>query len=108
MSKHPAVYIMASEFNGTLYTGATSTLVKRVWQHRTGAIPGFTSRYGVTRLVYFEQHATMAEAIRREKQIKQWNRDWKIRLIQEGNPEWRDLWPDLVGGNDDGFPPPRE
>jgi putative endonuclease len=88
---------MSNRFNGTLYTGVTSALVIRVHQHRTGAIPGFTRTYGLHRLVYFERHATMREAIRREKQIKKWNRAWKVELIQSVNPDWRDLWP-LISG----------
>ena len=92
MSKQPTVYILASKRNGTLYTGVTSDLIKRVWQHRNGFYEGFTKRYGVHRLVYFELHNSMNKAIRREKQIKKWRRAWKIKLIEEGNPEWRDLW----------------
>ena len=87
----PAVYLMANRKNGTLYAGVTSHLVQRVHQHREGVVEGFTSRYGVDRLVWFEMHATMETAIRREKQIKTWNRSWKIRLIEEGNPDWKDL-----------------
>jgi putative endonuclease len=95
MDKHPTVYILASKDNGTLYVGVTSNLVKRIWEHRNDAIEGFTKRYGVHRLVYFEQHMTMEEAILREKRLKKWNRDWKIKLIEDANPEWRDLWPTL-------------
>jgi putative endonuclease len=108
MSKRPAVYIMASTFNGTLYVGVTGDLVKRVWQHRTNATPGFTSRYAVHRLVHFEMHGTMAAAIHRETQIKRWRRGWKINLIQKDNPEWTDLWPLISGDEQDGFPPARE
>ncbi len=95
MDKHPTVYILASKHNGTLYVGVTSNLVKRVWEHRNDATEGFTKRYGVHRLVYFEQHISMDEAILREKRLKKWNRDWKIKLIEDANPEWRDLWPTL-------------
>jgi len=95
MEKQPAVYILASKRNGTLYTGVTSDLVKRVGEHRTGAVDGFTKKYGVHHLVYFELHSGMAEAIAREKQIKRWNRAWKIELIEKKNPDWRDLWDDL-------------
>ena len=97
MSKQPAVYILASKRNGTLYVGVTSDLIKRVWQHRSDATEGFTQKYGVHRLVYYELHADMAEAIQREKRLKKWNRSWKIRLIEQENPEWLDLWPSLLG-----------
>ena len=92
----PTVYLMATRRHGVLYVGVTSDPIKRVWQHRTDAIDGFTKRYGVHALVYFEVHATMLEAIRREKQIKRWNRAWKIELIETTNPEWLDLWPMLT------------
>jgi putative endonuclease len=95
--KQPAVYIMASERNGTLYIGVTSDLVQRVWQHRNDAAQGFTQQYNVHSLVYFEQHQDMLAAIQREKQLKRWNRSWKINLIQRDNPTWRDLWDDIVG-----------
>jgi putative endonuclease len=87
----PAVYILASLRNGTLYVGVTSDLLARIHRHREGAIPGFTRDYGVKRLVWFERHATMDEAILREKRIKKWNRAWKLELIEHGNPGWRDL-----------------
>ena len=96
MTKRPAVYILASKRNGTLYIGVTSDLVKRIWQHKNDVAEGFTKKYGVHTLVYFEMHADMAEAIRREKQLKTWNRAWKIKLIEKENPQWRDLWPELV------------
>ena len=86
MGKQFFVYILASKRNGTLYTGVTSALVHRVWQHKTKAVEGFTARYGVDRLVYFEVHADAASAIAREKQIKKWERAWKIRLIEKINP----------------------
>ncbi|TVQ13497.1 MAG: GIY-YIG nuclease family protein [Leptolyngbya sp. DLM2.Bin27] len=95
MDKQPTVYILASKHNGTLYIGVTSDLVKRVWEHRNDVTEGFTKRYRVHRLVYFEQHISMDEAILREKRLKKWNRDWKIKLIEDANPEWRDLWPTL-------------
>jgi len=91
----PCAYIMASRRNGTLYTGVTSDLIQRIHQHREGLVPGFTSKHGVKRLVWFEQHSTMDHAITREKRIKKWNRAWKLRLIEEGNPRWRDLAEDL-------------
>ena len=87
----PTVYILASHRNGTLYTGVTSNLLKRIHEHRLGLIPGFTSDYGVKQLVYFEQHATMESAIGREKQIKKWERQWKINLIEHDNPDWDDI-----------------
>ena len=94
--KQPAVYLLSSRPNGTLYVGVTSNLVQRVWQHREGLIEGFSRRYNVKILVWYEQHETMHSAIAREKAIKKWNRDWKLRLIEESNPQWRDLWPDIT------------
>ncbi len=94
-SKHPAVYILANKPNGTLYTGVTSDLRKRAWEHKNGQVSGFTKRYGIRALVYYELHKNMMSAIQREKQIKKWNRSWKLRLIEEQNPEWRDLWEEL-------------
>jgi len=96
MIKHPAVYILASKRNGTLHIGVTSDLVKRVWQHKNDAFEGFTKRYGVHMLVYYEMHASMVEAIEREKQLKKWNRAWKLALIEERNPQWRGLWPEVT------------
>ena len=90
------VYILASRPGGTLYVGMTNDLVRRVFQHRNGMVPGFTKRYGVKRLVYFEEHATALAAIQREKNIKHWSREWKIDLIMTMNPEWRDLYEDIV------------
>ncbi len=89
------VYLMANRPNGVLYVGVTSDLVRQVWQHRTGALPGFTSRYGVKTLVWFETHNDITAAIAREKAIKHWTRAAKVRLIQDANPDWRDLWPDI-------------
>ncbi|MDQ8023029.1 MAG: GIY-YIG nuclease family protein [Moraxellaceae bacterium] len=91
------MYILASQRNGTLYVGVTSDLVKRVWQHRSDAVPGFTLQHEVHALVWYEQHETMRSAITREKQIKQWRRAWKLRLIETGNPYWRDLWDGIQG-----------
>ena len=85
-----------SKRNGTLYIGVTSDLVKRVWQHRNDVFEGFTKKYGVHTLVYYEMHASMAEAIQREKQLKKWNRAWKLALIEEANPQWHDLWPEIT------------
>jgi putative endonuclease len=96
MNRNPAVYILASKHNGTLYIGVTRDLVKRVWEHKHDVVEGFTRKYGIHTLVYFEQHNEMAEAIRREKQLKKWNRPWKIELIEKINPHWRDLWPEIV------------
>jgi putative endonuclease len=92
---NPVTYIVASQRNGTIYTGVTSNLMQRIWQHREGVIPGFTKRHGVKILVWLEPHGSMESAIIREKQIKAWKRDWKLALIEEGNPEWRDLAEDL-------------
>jgi len=94
----PCVYILASKRNGTLYIGVTSDLAARLHQHRDGQVEGFTAKYGVHRLVWFEQHATMESAITREKRLKKWNRAWKLRLIEEGNPQWRDLAEELGFG----------
>ncbi|KAA0693417.1 GIY-YIG nuclease family protein [Halopseudomonas laoshanensis] len=91
----PAVYMMASGIQGTLYIGVTSNLVQRVWQHREGVADGFTERFGVKRLVWYEMHETMQAAIGREKSLKKWNRAWKVRLIEERNLAWRDLWEEI-------------
>ena len=85
------MYILASKPYGTLYVGVTSNLADRIEAHRNGGVDGFTKEYGVHTLVYFELHAEMYEAIQREKRLKKWNRAWEIRLIEEMNPEWRDL-----------------
>jgi putative endonuclease len=95
--KAPAVYILASKRNGTLYIGVTSDLIQRIWQHREGVVEGFTQQYAVKTLVWYEQHETMESAIMREKALKKWNRDWKLRLIEERNPDWNDLWFDITG-----------
>ena len=99
--KDPHVYLLASAHRGTLYVGVTSDLVKRIWQHREGVAHGFTNRHRVKRLVWFERHSTMSEAIKREKGIKRWNRAWKLELIETGNPDWRDLWDEIVGTRPD-------
>jgi len=91
----PAVYLLASRRNGTLYAGVTSNLLARVHQHRSGAVRGFTRDYEVKLLVWFELHATMESAIAREKRVKKWNRAWKLELIEAENPEWRDLAQDF-------------
>ena len=89
------VYILASGLGGTLYIGVTNNLVRRVYEHRMGLVDGFTKTYGVHRLVYFEPHTDIEAAIRREKRLKRWNRAWKIRLIEEHNPNWDDLYPKI-------------
>jgi putative endonuclease len=96
MNRQPAVYVLASRRNGTLYIGVTSDLVKRAYEHKQDLIEGFTKQYGVHQLVYFEMHEDMVSAITREKQLKKWNRAWKIELIEQRNPEWRDLYAELV------------
>jgi putative endonuclease len=95
-TRQPCVYILASKRSGTLYVGVTSDLIKRVWEHKEDLVPGFTKRYQVHELVWFEVHETMDAAITREKQIKKWNREWKIRRITETNPDWKDLYFDLI------------
>ena len=94
--KEPAVYIMASQRNGTLYTGVTSNLVQRAYQHREGSIPGFTARYGCKLLVWYEPHETTESAILREKQIKGGSRTTKLALIERLNPNWRDLYEEIA------------
>jgi len=95
MEKLFAVYILASKRNGTLYIGVTSNLSKRVWENREGVVEGFTKEYGVKTLVWYEVHDNAESAITREKQLKKWNRIWKLSLIEEKNPEWRDLFNDI-------------
>ena len=95
-TKQPCVYILASQRNGTLYIGVTSDLIKRVWEHKNNCVEGFTKKYGVHQLVYFEFHDDMVSAITREKQLKKWKRDWKLRLIEEQNPDWKDLYEGLL------------
>ena len=96
MIKQPAVYILASKRNGTLYVGVTSDLVKRVQEHRNNLVEGFTKRYGVHELVWYELHETMESAIQREKRLKEWKRKWKVQLIQKTNPNWKDLYPLII------------
>ncbi|MGH8126097.1 MAG: GIY-YIG nuclease family protein [Rhodanobacteraceae bacterium] len=95
LMRQPTIYILASRPHGTLYVGVTSDLIKRVWEHRHDAVDGFTKRYGVHRLVHFEQFRSMADAIAREKELKKWRRAWKVAEIEKGNPEWRDLWQEI-------------
>ena len=90
------VYLLSSKPHGTLYAGVTSNLIKRVWEHKTKAVPGFASQYSVDRLVWFEFHEDWEAAIRREKQIKEWKRAWKIELIEKSNPQWVDLFVELT------------
>ncbi|MDB5408752.1 MAG: Excinuclease subunit-like [Rhodospirillales bacterium] len=98
MEKQFAVYILASRHRGTIYIGMTSDLVTRVWQHKTKAVPGFTSKYDCDRLVYFEMVDNAEAAMTREKQLKKWRRDWKIDLIDTANPDWGDLYPGIARG----------
>ncbi|MCK5359153.1 MAG: GIY-YIG nuclease family protein [Gammaproteobacteria bacterium] len=95
MSKHPAIYIITNKQCGTLYTGVTSNLPKRIWQHRKKLVKGFSSKYNLTELVYFELCEDMYQAISREKQIKSGSRKSKVELIEGVNPEWKDLYPDI-------------
>ncbi len=94
--KQPCVYLLASRYYGTLYVCVTSDLPQRVWQHKNDLVEGFTKRYGVHRLVWYEQHGGMCEAIARERAIKEWRRAWKIDLIERTNPEWKDLYTSIV------------
>ena len=96
MAKQAVVYILTNKRNGTLYIGVTSNLVKRIWEHKNNLVNGFTAKYTTHLLVYYEMHQVMNEAITREKQLKKWKRDWKIRLIEESNPYWRDLYPEIL------------
>ena len=97
--RQPCTYILASQRHGTLYIGVTANLIRRLAQHRQGALPGFTADHGVKRLVHYEMHADMDHAIAREKQLKNWRRAWKVALIEATNPDWHDLAPGL------GLPP---
>jgi putative endonuclease len=90
------VYILASRRNGTLYIGMTDDLVRRMWEHRNGFVPGFTSRYGVKLLVWYEPHESRESAFARERRLKKWNRGWKLQLIEAANPLWRDLWEEIA------------
>jgi len=94
--KQPAVYILASQVNGTLYIGVTSNLVQRVWRHKNEVVESFTKKYGVHMLVYYKLHGSMEQAIIREKQLKKWNRAWKLRLIEEKNLNWDDLYESIL------------
>ena len=96
MERQPCVYMLASKRNGTLYTGVTSNLLKRVWEHKNNLVKGFTSKYGVHTLVWYELHDTMDSAIQREKAIKNWKRVWKLKVIEKMNSRWHDLYSDLL------------
>jgi putative endonuclease len=96
MERQPCVYLLASKRNGTLYAGVTSNLGKRVWEHKNNVVEGFTKKYKVHMLVWYEVHETMESAIRREKAIKNWKRAWKLNVIEEMNPQWQDLYEDLL------------
>ena len=94
--KQPCVYLLASKRNGTLYVGVTSDLIRRVWEHKQGVVEGFTKKYNVHMLVWFEMHQDMYTAITREKALKEWKRAWKLELIESGNPTWKDLYGELL------------
>jgi putative endonuclease len=94
--KQPVVYILASGRNGTLYIGVTSDLVKRIWEHKNNLVEGFTKRYKVHHLVWYELHENMASAIEREKSLKEWKRAWKLRVVESFNPDWQDLYDTIV------------
>ena len=96
MEKQPAVYRLASKRNGTLYIGVTSDLIKRVWEPKNDLVEGFTKRYSIHRLVWYEVHDSMDSAIQREKSIKEWKRAWKLELIERANPDWQDLYDRIV------------
>ena len=96
MNKNFCVYILASKKNGTLYVGVTSDLIKRVWEHKEGLVAGFTKKYDVKKLVYYEQHSNAESAIHREKRLKEWKRQWKLDLIEKYNPSWNDLYESIL------------
>ena len=96
VDKQPAVYILASQRNGTLYIGVTSDIIKRVYEHKNNITGGFTTKYGVYTLVHYELFDTMNDAISREKQLKKWRRSWKLELIERSNAQWKDLYPDIT------------
>ncbi|MEF9426040.1 MAG: GIY-YIG nuclease family protein [Candidatus Mariimomonas ferrooxydans] len=100
MEKDYYVYILASKRNGTLYIGITSDLIKRVWEHKNKVVEGFTQKYNVDKLVYYEQYQDAENAIRREKRLKKYNRKWKLDLIEKFNPNWKDLYDDISGLSD--------
>ena len=95
MEKQPCVYLLTNKRNGTLYAGVTSNLPRRIWEHKNKFVDGFTQKYGTNKLVWYELHETMESAIQREKNIKNWNRSWKLKTIEEMNPDWKDLYEEL-------------
>lgn len=97
MPKQFFVYILASQRNGTLYIGVTSNLIKRIYEHKSHAVEGVTKQYNITQLVYFEEHTNAESAIMREKRLKDWKRQWKLALIEKQNPDWKDLYVDIIG-----------
>lgn len=96
MTYQPCVYIITNRRNGTLYVGVTSNLSKRIWEHKTKVVRGFTSKYNLNKLVWYEQHETIELAVKRERDIKFWKRKWKLEIIDDMNPDWRDLYEDIV------------
>ena len=96
MDKQPCVYLLANKRNGTLYAGVTSNLVKRIWEHKSHLVEGFTKKYNLTLLVWYELHESMESAIHKEKMIKNWKRNWKIKEIEKINPEWNDLYDGVI------------
>ena len=96
VNKQPAVYILASKRNGTLYVGVTSALAKRVWQHKNNLVEGFSKRFNVHQLVWYELHDTIENAVIREKRLKEWKRQWKLELIEKMNPNWQDLYEKII------------
>ena len=96
MSKYSYVYILANCRNGTIYIGVTSDLIKRIWQHKNKAVNGFSEKYAVDKLVFYEVHDSILSAIAREKQLKNWHRAWKLELIEKNNPEWNDLFDEIL------------
>jgi putative endonuclease len=96
VATQPTVYILASKRNGTLYIGVISDLVKRIWEHRNNMVKGFTKRYAVHHLVWYEIHESMESAIQREKRLKEWRRPWKLELIERSNPDWQDLYDTII------------
>ncbi|MCF7888017.1 MAG: GIY-YIG nuclease family protein [Candidatus Omnitrophica bacterium] len=96
MEKNYCVYVLASRKNGTLYIGVTSNLIKRVWEHKNKIREGFTAKYNVNKLVYYEQYSDPENAIKREKRLKRYKREWKIKLIEKSNPEWQDMYNQLI------------
>jgi len=94
--KQPCVYLLANKKHGVIYIGVSSDLIKRVWQHKNNVVKSFTQKYHVHDLVWYEIHQNMVSAISREKSLKKWRRDWKVKLIEKTNPDWLDLYPDLM------------